>query len=702
MRKLRSASGAPPINATRPRFFMACLAVVLVAHAALAAWAARKALDDPPVIPLNVADLATAVAIGLALCGVLAWRWPRHALRLIGATAVGLACVLVSPGVVATVALMALNAYVVGQWALGATADDNPENGTLPPVVFILAGIALWIGVMSMTAAVKVHYGIVYAAMLITPLLAQWRRVVAVLTKFGRGMERPQDVVTSTAIAWSVVLGALVFIHLFVVAKPDAGYDANAMHLEFARIVAEHHRWTFDVTRHAWAVMPLGADWTFAAAYLLGGEAAARLANFGFAVIAGVLIYRLIRTFADFEAAIASVTLVASMPLAYLVTGSLFSEGLWTAFLLAALWLAIAFGRTRSPRSMAAFLLVGAGAMQCKVLSVIWLAPLFVYVGWAWSRGPRIRVSRSLAAVACIAATIALAPYVNAWIRTRNPVFPFLNAWFRSPLFDAGTSMSNPLYSAPLRPWSPYEIVIDSGRFIEGLTGALGFAWLLLIPLILFAFLRGRTRLQWLCLGLAVAFFVAVYVQQSYLRYLLPAFVLFAVIGGWALGEFVTTPKRRAVLVAAGVLLVGVNLRFIHAAAWPNAELCLRCAFDRDARVYYLALTMPDRAIGEYLNAAHPAARVGFFIFNGVGPSGFVGYSRSANWHDVESFRALANAGSASEVLAVARKFRLTHVVVAEGPPTSATDYIPAFRDQYTTPIWRYGGRVVAEIKPDR
>ena len=89
-------------------------------------------------------------------------------------------------------------------------------------------------------------------------------------------------------------------------------------------------------------------------------------------------------------------------------------------------------------------------------------------------RSHREFAARDLALLA-VAVTIAAWPYANAWLRTGNPVFPFMNALFRSPLFDATASFNNPLYNAPLRPWSPYELVWSSGRFIEGFDGAAGF-----------------------------------------------------------------------------------------------------------------------------------------------------------------------------------------------------------------------------------
>ena len=47
------------------------------------------------------------------------------------------------------------------------------------------------------------------------------------------------------------LLMTMVVLHLFVVTKPETGYDALAMHLQIPMLMAEAHRWPFDVTRSA-------------------------------------------------------------------------------------------------------------------------------------------------------------------------------------------------------------------------------------------------------------------------------------------------------------------------------------------------------------------------------------------------------------------------------------------------------------------
>ena len=217
----------------------------------------------------------------------------------------------------------------------------------------------------------------------------------------------------------------MVVLHLFVVAKPETGYDALAMHLQAPLLIAEAHKWPFDVTRYVWAVMPMGADWAYTAAYLVGGEGAARFLNFCFGALACYLLYELIRLYARRDVALASVCLAASTPIAFLETGTLYVENLWLAFLLGTLLLALDYLRTSSKNALIALAFLAAGALQCKVIGVIWLAPLLAYVAYLVSRRRSLReFTAADTALLAVAAAIAAWPYVNAWLRTGNPCIP--------------------------------------------------------------------------------------------------------------------------------------------------------------------------------------------------------------------------------------------------------------------------------------
>ncbi len=683
-----------------PRAYWPWLALLLAGHAVVVAWAVMGALAIPrdDYRPEEFIWVTLVALVGFGVAFAVRGRFTRS---IAWNGAILVAAMLLTPAVVLGVGLQLLNAFVLGQRVLARAASTGTTASEPHFTVTILTGVVIWISLIAIAASLRIHYAPLYAAALILPLLFWRRTAVEALRRAGRMLVQRDPVMSASERGWTALLMTMVVLHLFIVAKPETGYDAVAMHLQIPMLMAHAHRWSFDVTRYLWADMPLGADWAYTAAYFVGGESAARLLNFSFAGIACYLLFELIRLYARRDVALASVCLLASSPLAFLETSTLYVENLWLAFLLGTLLLGLSFLGTRSHRTLIALAFLAAGAMQCKVIGIIWLAPLLIYTGYRVWRQPNRRVFAGWEiALLALAVAIAVSPYANAWLRTGNPVFPFMNALFRSPMYFTDASFNNPLYNAPLRPWSLYEMVWSSGRFIEGADGAAGFQWLLLIPLIVLAFTRRRPLAQWLCLALAVIFFLGVFTQQSYLRYLLPAFALIAILGGWALAEIPDGRATRTAILLVGGLLCAINVRLMHTAGWSNVTLCTGCAVDSRARHSYVAQFMPERIVAEYLNQNLPKARVGFYMLGAPTPAGFVGYSRSGNWHDHPTFAALTMAQTADDVLDHAKMFRLTHIVYRDPPYQYENEAMRAFRERFAVPVWHANGITVAEIQP--
>ena len=679
------------------RALLAAIAALMLVHGVVLLRAADVALavERADYQPLDFA-IVTGAALAIAIAALAVWRDRSRAVFVVLALLVATA--VLTPGAVTVVLLAMLNAHVIGARMLRVAQAP----ASLPWTVPLLAGIVVWIAILSVTAAMKIHFAGVYAVALIAPLLAGWRSVKATLAQVAPFLaQRTQPRVTE--LGWTALLFTVFAVHVFMVARPEVGYDAQTMHMQIALIVDETHRFRFDIGRYLWALMPMGADWMYAAAYVLGGEAAARAANLGFGILACVLVFQLVRRHAPPEVALASVCLAASMPLAFAEASSLYVENLWSAFLLGATLVVLDMRETHSPpgRSLAVFALLAAGAMQCKVIGVLWLAPLAAYAVWiAARRAPLSFAGWRSATMLALAAVIAAWPYVNALARTGNPVFPFMNRVFKSPLVDAGTSFDNPLYRIPLRPSSFYDVFIDSHRYLEGADGAAGFHWLLLVPLVVLALFRRRSPALLACLALFVVFFVGVFTQQAYLRYLFPGLLLFAAIGGWAASFIVDTRAGRIALLAIGAALVLLNIRLIPSGNWPNAQLCATCAFDRPARQEFIATYMGDRIAADYLNRQLPDARVGFLMLNAPSPAGYVGYSRAANWHDDAFYRRLSSAVTLRDVEEPIKQFGLTHIVYRTMSPEMENAAMREFRETRTTPVWKWRDFVVAAINP--
>ncbi|HSV18162.1 MAG TPA: hypothetical protein VLR71_07115 [Casimicrobiaceae bacterium] len=676
--------------------WLALLGLLLAAHAVLIGWVVAGLLPESTYNPVDTTNLRQVSSIAAAALVAVAFAARRPA-PLVALGVLATAVALLSPGPVLIAAWIVFDAWLAGRLILQSVARSGDSAGDV--LMCTLTGLALVVGVLCATARMSIHYPAVYAALLCVPLAALVARPRLSIDPALGAAEAPRW--TAAERLWLGVLGVVLVLHVFVVAKPEVGYDAQAVHLAFARLLAAEHAWSFDVQRYAWAEMPLGADWVFALADALGGEACARFLNLVFGLVAGGLLLRLVGMGAPRLPALVSVALFASAPLTFLVTGSLFSETLWCAFLLGTLVAALAWLRSRAPVDLAALLLTAAGALQCKAISLLWLAPLGIGLV-VLSRGGVLRLPGwPLRACALIACAIGAWPYVHATWDTGNPVFPFFNSVFRSPLFPREASFTNALYHATLWPWAPYQLVTESQRFIEGVAGAPGFHWLLVIPFALLALTRMRLgRWQWGCMALGAVFFVAVFVQQAYLRYLLPALLLAAAVGGWTLASLPDRRSARLLLGTIALALIALNLRFMYTASWYHATLCRRCTVDAHQRQDYVARYAPLRIVAEWLNEHLPDARIGFFVLNDASPAGYVGYSRGGNWHDLAVYPDLSHARTAGDVLAIARRWNLTHVVVHVNGTIPEEAAITAFRDQDTQPVWQFENYRVAVVAP--
>ena len=106
-----------------------------------------------------------------------------------------------------------------------------------------------------------------------------------------------------------------------------------------------------------------------------------------------------------------------------------------------------------------------------------------------------------LAAVA--AALLACPPYLTAWLKTGNPVFPFFNSVFQSPYYETNASFTNPLFVHPIDPTLWLDFTFRTTRFLESAhEGALGIAVFVLLPA---GLLAAVLRRQWTVLALGTA-----------------------------------------------------------------------------------------------------------------------------------------------------------------------------------------------------
>ena len=126
----------------------------------------------------------------------------------------------------------------------------------------------------------------------------------------------------------------------------------------------------------------MGADWCFTLAYLLGGEAAARLLNLILFLCITALLLSIIRKWLPLAPTLLTVTMFAATPLVQLVTGSLFAENLWALLCLGALVSLGCYREGPDAFLYLAFALAGAAA-STKFGALAFLPPFVLIAFWS-------------------------------------------------------------------------------------------------------------------------------------------------------------------------------------------------------------------------------------------------------------------------------------------------------------------------------
>jgi hypothetical protein len=490
-------------------------------------------------------------------------------------------------------------------------------------VTAVLAGAALWMLVLWCALHFAVNYGWVYAVAFSLPYA--WVRPRFVLPSVGDRKE-------------AAALAVLLFVlgmHFLAALKPEISSDGLSMHLALPAAVADQGFWAFDHAHAIWSLMPAGADALYTGVYLLGGEAAAKLLNFSFLAMLCVLLVRVARRWTSPVGAYLCAALFASTPLVQLVTGSLFVENVWCALVLGAVVVVLDEEDLR-----VAGILIGA-AVAVKLIAVAFAIPI---AGWAL-----VRTRRGLVAAACAALLLGLPPYLFAFAKSGNPIFPFANAVFRSPDYDAETSFKDPRFG-DLRPsWkAPYEMTFQSAMFVEGQGGAAGFQYfLLLLPAVLLTRRRDQAVIVTVCVvGTAIVLLAA-----PNLRYAYAAMPLASLALAWL-------PVGGMVRAGGACGLIALNLWFLPSSGYYNPDFAL---FHKAEVAAFIAAKAPVRVLIDRLNREAPGEPVAFF--SGDATAGLRATAYTDTWHNEHYWERVRNAPDAADIAGQFRVLGIRHVI---------------------------------------
>lgn len=527
---------------------------------------------------------------------------------------VALVYAVVAAGPLACIAVIFL---FMSAWAVGALLRIGGLLG-------VLVGLSVLAFVVGFAVLTPVNYGPVYAVALAAPVLLAWRRIRTQAQEFRRNWE--------LSAPSPYFLAFPLLLHLVVAIGPEVSTDGLAMHLAIPASVAAHHQWIFDVRQTAWAVMPMNADWCFTAAYLLGGEMAARLFNFGMLLVICAGLYGLVRS-------PLLVAVFTASPIVQLLTGSLFVENFWAALILGAFIALVRYHECRHARyALTSAVLLGSG-LATKVGTFAFLIPFAILLV--------IELRRLAPAMLLVILAVGSPPYLNAYFRTGNPVFPFLNNVFKSPYFEP-IALIDERFRRPLSVTTLYDLTFHTSQYLEAQNGGWAFQYLLFLPLAILLIRRSYGYAGIAALVTSLAYSVITLSTQSNVRYLYPALPLFTIGAAAMMASFKDqgTVCYRALLAASAALFL-VNLCFLPASGWDHKDL----------------FTSPTRRreLIDYLNRKYPSQPVAFIETNQI--AGLLGPAYTTTWHNEAFYRRLQSAISALDCLRVMDEFHVRYFI---------------------------------------
>jgi 4-amino-4-deoxy-L-arabinose transferase-like glycosyltransferase len=574
---------------------------------------------------------------------------------------------------VASVTLIAAAALALGGRIARGAAFAEAEAETDPVQAAVLraaAGLALLLTVVQILAHFPVNTMALHFVLLVAAAGVgrdALRGDAARLAGFVRGA--PGSLASTNAgVVWLVVLAA----QSAVAAAPEAASDALAMHLMVPHQVAAQGRWSFDFHSYLWAVVPMGADWLYTTASLLGGEAAARLSNFTLLVAVTLLVHRQVRRALPGPLASLLVAGCAAAPIVFQESFSLWVENLLTLVLLAAaLIVARSWARPRGP-DLAAFALVAGGALMTKSLGLLVL-PLVAALAASVIAAPAAArpPARDAAFALLLLVAVGGGTYLYAFAVTGNPLFPYFNEVFKSPHYTG--RLVDERWMGHGSPALLYEMTFRSSVFGELYDGAFGFHHLLLLPAgVLVAFLRWP-RAARAVLAATRALAALLVLGMQYLRDLYPLLWAAAVLEAEALAVLLHLPPlRKPVLATVGAAMLA-NLAFMPTGFYLLRDFPVDTVFSGAARQRFVTDEAPYRKLNEAINA-DGGARTRVLYLGAPWGAFLEGVPIYSNWYNPALEARVTQAETEEMAAQILAEERVTHVILDSDPD------LPAFR----------------------
>ena len=636
--------------------------------------------------PGGLQRLLIFAGIHAAVSAVAIWLIPRWYLLLVAVLTflyTGMAVGFVAPAAIVYLA--------ASFWAVGAIWFRNqPQFLQRNPQLPVFIGLASWTFFVMATARWPIHYRWIYWLLPALPIVYAMRR--RLWPEFQMEYARTRRDLIPLAVALFPLLCAWL-----ATLMPEVSSDGLSMHMVIpARMAAAHH-WAFQVQEFIWAVMPMGGDWAYTLAWMLGGEPAARLLNLAILALISWTLYERIHARVPGWMCAALVGGFLSTPLTQQVTGSMFVENFVAAMLFGSILLLRVHLKERKDIFFLACTFLAGMAAASKLGAWAYIAPLFVFVIF-------LVKPRHLVRAAPVMVVVGGFPYWEAWLRTQDPVFPMFNAWFRSPFYHQAANFTNSRYLTRLSTTTWYDITFHSRRFVEGLDGSMGVFFFILVPLCLVGWRQRWPRTGKILMGVSLAGCILTYLGQSYLRYLYPALPMFTLLAGIAIASFrLHTQWTARTIAGVAALTLLINLYLLPAAGYYHRNFALNQVLDQASVDRYLLESAPERKLVNWLNANDPQARVAWLEGDAV--ADFQGHALTNTWHSEPFYTQMSEANSADSIDWLAQSQKIDYFIAPAASSWRAVTNVHTreFMDRFTSPVTEAGGVELRRwASPDR
>jgi hypothetical protein len=455
----------------------------------------------------------------------------------------------------------------------------------------------------------------------------------------GRPESSPAEGGPRSPVAWALTIGVQLLAVIAALAPPTAT-DTLLYHLALPKAYVAGGGMV-EVPGNIASYYPLGVEmhsvWAMLAGGLLAprvGEAAAGATMFAFAPLLALLTYGWARARGlDTGASAVATAVIATIPSAYLISGSGFTDLGLAAYTLLALAAAGRWWTTGDGRWLIMVAAAAGWALSAKLSAMSLVVPLAVLVLLRGlqsgkevpgaSRRPAVPLVLTGLGALAAAGVLASPWYLRTWVRSGSPLFPFYSGLWpgQAPGWDAERAhLYDEMFQLYGEAGSPFDYLLAPLRLAVSAQavlpsyydGVLGVAFLFGTPLLAWALWRRRLDIELRIGALISAGMFALWLLASQqLRYLLPAAPPLAVAivaaaaaaerdaGGWF---------GRAV---RGLLLMAAAANALVVLAWFAQVDPVRVVLGGEPRTAYLTRRLDYYPFYEVANRELPAgARV--------------------------------------------------------------------------------------------